>query len=336
MVEARAALLGAMRVGGGFGLSRRLARRGVRILCYHGIWRGQDGFSGDSMFMLAETFRARLALLKRWEWTVISLDDAVRGLAGDAPLPEDPVVITMDDAWYSSFADMLPALKALDMPATIYCDTGNLAAGLPVPHVMARYIRAIHRPGPLLADAERLYAAATDLATGREERLSAALAFAEAIGVDPGPYLKNRVFDPMTQAELAAAAQDGFAVELHTHNHSLHGFEPVAVADEIAQNRGVLAKVLGRRPETFRHFCYPSGETAPGVGATLSHLGIASATTLRPGIAFPGYDPMMLPRLLDGEHMSELAFEAELCGIGDQWRRVRASSRQVVKQKLAG
>src|SRR5205085_9712976 len=93
----------------------------VRILCYHGVWHLEEMFAGDSMFMRRQTFADRLDMLRRDGFNVISLDRALQG-----SLPPDSVVITIDVGWYRTYRDMIPALKAVGMPATIYCDTGNL------------------------------------------------------------------------------------------------------------------------------------------------------------------------------------------------------------------
>ena len=76
-------------------------------------------------------------------------------------------------------------------------------------------------------------------------------------------------------------------------------------------NREVLGQLLGMPPAHFRHFCYPSGMVPPDGGEALRSLGIASATTLQTGIAYPGADLLLLPRIIDGDHLSELEFEAE-------------------------
>ena len=327
MRRAKIAALHLMKRLGLFAAARRRSRRSLRILCYHGAWRGRDGFPGDSMFIRPETFAARLDFLQRHGFSVVTLDQAAAGLSGAAELPPDAVAITMDDGWYSSYADMLPALKRQGMPATVYCDSENLMAGLPIPHVMARYLRRIHAgDGPLDAEAEAAFDRATDLALDREARHAAALEFASRLRIDIEPYLAGRVFAYMTPEELAEAHSAGFAIELHSHRHSLHDFSPRKVEEEIALNRDALAACLGKPAADFRHFCYPSGRTAPGIGAALRRVGIVSATTLNPGMARRDADPLLLPRILDGDHLSMIEFEAELCGVGDLLRAIRRAA----------
>jgi peptidoglycan/xylan/chitin deacetylase (PgdA/CDA1 family) len=336
MKRTKIAVLYLMKMLGLFAVVRYLSRQNLCILCYHGAWRGRDGFPGDSMFIKPDTFAARLKLLQRRSFSVLTLDQAVVGLSGAAELPPCSVAITIDDGWYSTYADMLPTLKRHGMPATIYCDSENLVSGLPIPHVMARYLRRIHAGGPLSPEAEAAFERATDLKLDREDRYAAALEFARHLRIDIEPYLADRVFAYMTPGELADAHSDGFAIELHTHQHSLHDFSVCKIWGEVALNRDVLAALLGRSVASFRHFCYPSGQTAPGVGAVLRDLGIVSATTLEPGMAGRDADPLLLPRILDGGHLSTIEFEAELCGVSDLLRRIRRILRSAPGQISEG
>jgi peptidoglycan/xylan/chitin deacetylase (PgdA/CDA1 family) len=315
-----------LKKAGLFGLARKASQAGIRILCYHGVWRGSDRFAGDSMFMLERTFESRLALLRRLRFNVISLNEAVAALRGESTVPPDCVVITIDDGWYSTYAHMVPALKRHGMHATMYCDTKNLLSNLPVPHVMARYLRNIYAPHARLPpQAEDAFSRAIDLGLDAEVRYSAALEFADSLKLAGSSYATRRVFSYMTEDELMQTSRDGFAIELHTHSHSLADFSSAKIREQISLNREILGRLLSKSPADFRHFCYPGGALPPGGGDVLRSLGIISATTLQTAIAYPGADLLLLPRIIDGDHLSEPEFEAELCGIGDFLRRLRGS-----------
>jgi hypothetical protein len=89
--------------------------------------------------------------------------------------------------------------------------------------------------------------------------------------------------------------------------------------------------MTGSRPT---HFCYPSGRFERWNEDWLAAAGIESATTCVPGL--PGHDAstFRLGRFLDGEHISQIEFEAEIAGVMEMARRVRArvpgSSREAV------
>jgi peptidoglycan/xylan/chitin deacetylase (PgdA/CDA1 family) len=317
-------VLWALKICGGFYVARRYNRGRVRILCYHGVWIADDKFDGDQMFIRPQTFESRLRLLSSLQFEVISLDHAVEGLGGRKTLPDDAVVITIDDGWFGTFAHMVPALRRHGMPATLYCDSANLLSGTPVWHVMARYLANIHgterSPDPQMA---RLLGVATDPAASSDAKRDALAKLATSVGIELEHYVQARAFSYMSPAELRQAAATGLSIELHTHNHSLHNFEPEKIAEEIETNRAVLGEALGREPRSFTHFCYPSGATAPGVEQALERLGIRSGTTLIAGLAAPADDPLLLPRIIDGDQRTALEFEAELCGISALLRTVR-------------
>jgi peptidoglycan/xylan/chitin deacetylase (PgdA/CDA1 family) len=318
MRQAKRAGLRLMRALGLFRLMRFLTGKGVRILCYHGAWLGRDNFPGDTMFMHGATFASRLDSLVRLGYPVIPLELAVAGLAGRSVLPRAAVVLTIDDGWYGFYRDMWPALSRLGLPATLYVDTEHLLSLRPVPHVMARYFARIAG-----SDAATEIAATLDRSRALEARLESAEALGTRLGLDVARYVDDRAFAYMTPAELGAAAADGLDIQLHTHHHTLGDFSAATVAAELGANRAALAHLLGRAPDEFAHFCYPSGVHDPQVGPILARLGIASATTTDAGIAYPGADRYFLPRLLDGENLSQLEFEAELAGIGEFLRLCR-------------
>nr|WP_294505457.1 polysaccharide deacetylase family protein [uncultured Rhodopila sp.] len=320
-------LLRTARALGGFALARRLTRQGVRILCYHGTWRAMDGFAGDSMFIGKQTFRRRLETIRRLGYPVIRLSDAVRALRGEAALPDGSIVITIDDGWYGTYADMLPALREHGMPATLYCDSGTVQSRQAVPHVMARWLRAANGRGPLPEAAERAFAAATDIPAPLASRFAALDRFAAAAGIDPAPYKAARAFDYMLPEELRAAAEAGLDVQLHTHNHTLSDLSASSVKAEVAANRAALAEMLPASAAPLEHFCYPSGVCSAEAGETLASAGVISATTTAQGIARKGMNPYLLPRLLDGEQVSDIEFEAELSGFADFVRGLKAGAR---------
>lgn len=313
---------------GCFWIARQLTRRAARILCYHGTWLGRDDFRGDAMFMSAATFRARLEYLSAKGYPVLPLETAVMGLHGSRNVPAAPVVITIDDGWYSTFADMLPGLVHHGFPATLYCDSRHLESGAPLPHLMARYFRQLATIGNLDEVAEGLYRKAFDRELSTAERVEAAVAFGRQVGIDPELYLARRVFEYMTPDELRTFANTpGCTVELHTHRHTMGDHATEFIHREIADNRSALSRLLGRPPEAFTHFCYPSGEFSRSDADSLRDVGVVSATSTQQGIAFPSAGVMLLPRILDGENLSMLEFEAEVSGFMHLLRKLAGRAR---------
>jgi peptidoglycan/xylan/chitin deacetylase (PgdA/CDA1 family) len=322
MRQAKLALLRVVRMLGGFALARRLTGKGIRILCYHGTWRAADGFAGDAMFMGKDTFRRRLQTIRRLGYPVVPLANAVRALRGQGDVPDGSVVITIDDGWYGTYADMLPALLEHRMQATLYCDSGTLQSRRAVPHVMAAWLRKARGDVALTESAEAAFQAATDIPASVEARLAALDRFTAEAGIDQTPYRTTRAFEYMLPEELRDAASVGLNVQLHTHNHTLGDLSPATVIAEVAANRAALDAMLPASAPQREHFCYPSGVYSAKAAATLAGTGVISATTTRQGIAWKGMDPYLLPRLLDGEQVTDVEFEAELSGFADFLRQI--------------
>jgi peptidoglycan/xylan/chitin deacetylase (PgdA/CDA1 family) len=338
MAGRKSEILAKAKGAGLFTLARKRSARGVRILCYHGLWLGNDSFRGDSMFMQEATFRRRLDIIRREGYPVIPLADAIESLAGRGPqLPPASVVITIDDGWWSTAKGMLPALEAHAMPATLYCDTAQLLGKKPIGHVMARYLDLIAVATPRngrattidIEAAELARTAGRNLAAPMDDRIAGAKQLAAALSIDIEPYLASRAFGYMTPDELGAAATHGLDVQLHTHRHTLGDMSRQVIETEIHDNRDALARILKRPASAFNHFCYPSGVATQSAADALAGIGLKSSTTTVQGLAWPGMPLHLLPRLLDGENMSEIEFEAELCGLGDWLRQGKDAARRL-------
>lgn len=307
--------LHAARGAGLFKRARQSTSKAVRVLCYHGIWLGRRGFGGDTLFMRAETFAARMDLLKKLDYPIISLDQAVEALSGRAELPDSAVAITIDDGWYGTYAHMRPILNARSIPATLYCDTASIESGRPIPNVMAHYVHEV-LGRPRLSDLARWhFDAAMDSAQTYDGRWAGLERFARELQFDLKPWIDERAFSYMTANELRTfAATPKLEVQLHTHNHTLGDMSSLNIREEIMTNAAALARMLDVNANQFRHFCYPSGLTTADAAQTLNTLGIASSTTTVNGLCYASSDLHHLPRILDGDVISEIEFEAEISG----------------------
>ncbi len=87
---------------------------------------------------------------------------------------------------------------------------------------------------------------------------------------------------------------------------------------ELVENAEILEPIAGRK---LTHFCYPSGDLSAQQTEWLGELGIESATTTRHGFNHPDTPKMLLNRFLDSETISDIEFEAELCGFFETLRR---------------
>lgn len=336
MKHVKRTLLYIARALGGFRLSRHLTRRELRILCYHGFSVGNEFLCLPGMFMRAETFARRMAILDRMGLPVISLDEAVDKLKADL-IRNCEVVITFDDGWASNLSIAYPILKSHRFPATIYITTEHLGYGTEVFNVVLHYLflssplssvtfEGIHpeidghyevKPNVVPAVHRIIRAAARHLSLGeRQARLGR---MAAALGLDIDIVLQGDRFRLLTAEQIGQLSRDGVTIGLHTHTHDLPTESAEAVRAEITRNRDAVEAITGKRA---RHFCYPSGIHGEQHPEWLSAIGIESATTCDAGLNDSTTDCLLLRRYLDQENFSDIEFEASVAGFRHLLRRL--------------
>lgn len=328
-------ILAMVRALGGFYFARRLTRRHLRILCYHGGAIGDERLFNNKLFVTNSHVSARLDWLARKKFTPVSLDDAVNGLRRGHIGKDWPVVITVDDGWYSSRSHIIEPSLRQGFPITLYVASRVAELGLPVIDVVVNYIiwrasgRCVEISGfsPLpdgvydLMDTSshsRIASAVIDWLRGLPQysnELSEGLRqFAAMLGVDSDMLnLQSRRFSYLMPAELREIASMGCAIELHGHAHWYPENAPDLLRKDIEACRDFLLSCGLPRPA---HYCFPSGSFDHHAVAVFDELGVRSGTTCLPGLVDP-YRPnslCFLPRFLDGGGISKLEFEAEMSG----------------------
>lgn len=342
-------ILLAAKYAGLFFVGRMLTAKKVRILAYHGIWLGGDHF-GNFLYMSAEKFKTRMALLARWHYPVVSLSDLYPDKMS-AGLPACATVITIDDGWYGSYSKMLPVLEEHHYPATIYLTTYYCLNQRPVIDVALQYLFQIVDvtrcpsislprydlgPLPVATREQRSDALAKALAVcnlldsdcQRQEFLRQLCTLAY---IDYRALVEERWFHLMTPAEVEDATTRGITFELHTHHHRITHVGKDCLASEIVANRLHIENLTGRIPA---HFCYPSGRFTPELWPGLKDCKIRSATTTDIGLADANTPKYALPRILDGEQISELEFEAEMSGFLELKRELARGLRKLLPPRV--
>lgn len=337
-------VLHAARCVGLFRLCRKLTRRHLRILCYHGISMRDEHEWQPGLFLSAALFRARLDWLRRHGFRVLRLGDAVESLYADR-LPDDATVITFDDGWSGTWKHGGPALAEHGFPATIYVTTYYAGKKIPVYNVAVRYLFWRTQTASLdlsavgegleggydLTDPARKAQAREKVVEHGDDHLDAPgkqdllRRLGGLLGLDIDALLQERICALMTFDEVAEAVEAGIDIQLHTHRHHLAFEDRGQVEREITDNRDALEPIVRR---SLDHLCYPNGDYHPRIWPWLSGLGVRSATTTRAGFNTPRSHPLELHRFLDGEHIRWIEFEAEMCGVLELLRRLRARLRR--------
>lgn len=311
------------------------------ILCYHGVSIDDEHEWSPSLYMSPARFRRRMERLRAGGYSVIPLDKALT-LLYERRLPPRSVSLTFDDGAADFFLRAHPILCEFDLPATVYLTTYYCGHPKPVFGVFASYlmwkargrtIDARQLAGPealwdLRSAAGRRQALAQLTQWVSTERLPAAAkdelaaAIANLLGLDYQALVERRILQLMTAEEVATLARAGIGFELHSHRHRVP-LDRALFLRELDENRQFIQQYAsaGTAPA---HFCYPSGVHRPEFLPWLAEAGVRSATTCESGMATVDTKPLLLPRVIDGEHLTEVEFESWLSGIGAFLPRRRA------------
>lgn len=304
-----------------FGLSRRIYRRRLNILCYHGFSLHDEHVFRPKLFMTAATFARRMAHLADLGYRVVTLDHALRRLdSGEADLRE--VVVTIDDGFHSVLAVAAPVLNAHGFPATLYMTSYYSQHAHPVFRLAVRYMFWKGRPDGIDAAAfvpdgafserplcERIVQYG-ERHLDEAGRMALLRRLGDATGVPLAAIEDGRALSLLTPAELRRLAEYGIDVQLHTHRHRFP-LEAEALTDEIEANQRFLAACEWRQR---RHLCYPSGRWNSDMWPVMQRCGVVTATTCDAGLNRRDTPRLALHRFLDNETISDIQFEAELCG----------------------
>ena len=303
-------------------------RRRLLILCYHGVSLRDEHEWDPLLHVSPATFARRMALIESHRCHVLPLEEALDRLYAGT-LPERSVVLTFDDGFYDFIVGADPVLKAYGYPATVYLTTQRCEHNFPIVGLFSSYVLWMNRHRVLAGrDLPGLADEQYSLATPEQRnvvlgRLDAAIQswkpavkddvmrqLARRLDVDYDAFRADRLLTLMNPGEVTALAASGVDFQLHTHRHRTP--ENLEVfASEVALNRERLERMTGKTPT---HFCYPSGRYRAGYLPCLRAAGIKSATTCDHGLADASAEPLLLPRFLDNERVSDEEFQAWLTG----------------------
>jgi peptidoglycan/xylan/chitin deacetylase (PgdA/CDA1 family) len=305
----------------------RWRRSRLLILCYHGVSLEDEHLWNPSLYVPSGLLQQRLSMLRRAGCTVLPLTEAVERLY-EGSLPARSVALTFDDGMYDFYRQAFPILKEFQFPATLYLTTAYCEYNRPVFDLMCGYLlwqgrgRTLTLPEILPAtlrldaqgrvDAERALKAYVRQQGRTEPQKDELLgSLAAALAIDYAELCDKRMLHLVNPAEARELAAAGIDIQLHTHNHRI-SLRRDRFTREIAENRKRIEQVS---PVSPRHFCYPSGYHKPEFLPWLRDAGIDSATTCEPGLASPGSDRLLLPRLVDSGALSWSEFRGWLSGV---------------------
>lgn len=309
----------------------------VAILCFHSTSRRDEHEFWPGVFVSPDRLQQILDFLEGSPYQPVSLGDALRHLRGEVRY-EYPVVITIDDGWWTSVTDMVPALEARKIPATLYVTTHYVKHRIPVVNVCMQYLMWKSQARELrftLDGRERHFAASNRVQLMRKAqaalqghsdatKLAVLHEMADRLGVDASIF-EDRLFELASFDELQPLVDSPYIdLQLHTHRHQVPEHDE-ALAEELVKNRKLLQQGL-EGLGALEDFCYPSGVWRPSQLDTLRTLGLRSATTLDGGLNRIGCDPLTLKRTLVSNDHSLAQLRLGMSGLEQSLRgRLRRS-----------
>lgn len=333
------------RILGLFAVARWVTRNRLRILGYHGIWF-LDGHYGNRLFMSPSKFQSRMEWLKNSGYPIISLEKAIDDLTRSNLTPCS-TVITIDDGWYGTYLHMLPLFEKYGLPATLYVYTGAVDSQKALPNILLPALIQLTKKKTLSVNSPSCYSKLEyDLSSHSAKQDSAekilnifwglkenfvedfCRRIASELGFDYDDIIRTRQFSFMNYEEISDANRRGLDIQLHTDSHRLNPKFPESISKEIVSNREKLRPHVN---SSLEHFCYPGGIHSAEMYSYLEINGVKSATLVDTGLVAPESNKYSLKRILDGQDISQLEFEAEISGFMELARDIRKTIASLLK-----
>lgn len=323
-----------------FSLSRKLTSNGLRILCYHGFTNSDESLFRPKLFITERLFKQRLEKISKMGFSVISLDKAVSMLESGV-VPENSIVITVDDGWLGVESIAWPLLKEYKFDWTLYLTTYYAEKQTQVMNVAIQYLCWKAQKGEydfstlegfnrtiiqLKNEADSDFLTQDLIKFGEQlPNASATQKFVECVAdifnKEQSLFDQSNMFYIIGMKTAGLMSADGVDIQLHTHRHTLGGTSKTALNKELTDNKNSIQKTTEKR---LVHFCFPSGYYENMHLSWLKEQGIISATTCKPGLNYSNTPLLELNRFLDGENISAIEFEAELSGFTELLRKSRS------------
>jgi peptidoglycan/xylan/chitin deacetylase (PgdA/CDA1 family) len=269
-------------------------------------------------------FRRQVEYLKS-SFDIVSLDNALKRGITTRPA----AVLTFDDGGAGNYTHLLPLIKELRVPVTVFVATGHIESGRL--YWFDRVVNALQVSAPLNLDLQDvglgLYTVGPPSGGANWAQIQRLLMDIKRAGVERNEELADLVESRASVAgggiraplqamtieqvrELAACPH--ITVGAHSHAHSLltQMSADGAVAD-VAKSRQLLQRWTNQPVD---HFAYPSGEYNDQVRKGVIACGFRTAVTTEPRLWRPGCDLFAIPRMGVGRYDSASRFRLTLCG----------------------
>jgi peptidoglycan/xylan/chitin deacetylase (PgdA/CDA1 family) len=301
----------------------QVSANGITVLMYHDLGADDDDYPVWQL-VKESSFRAQMAYL-RSVYDIVGLDDAVRQRQSLSSSDRPRAVITFDDGLSGNADYLLPIVRELRLPVTIYVATEHLERQRPA--WTDRVVNALQYREPAQLRLERFGLGRVAITGSTDvERWASIQRLLDAIKPMPRPAADDVAAEieaqaggsipallPLSLQQLAdLAAEPLVTLGSHTHGHELlDQLDDDAAAATISRSVELLRSWTGR---SIDHFAYPNGSYRPSTVEVVRSLGFASATTVAKGIWRRTDSVFEIPRVHVSRFDSQDRFVAETLG----------------------
>jgi peptidoglycan/xylan/chitin deacetylase (PgdA/CDA1 family) len=301
------------------GLQWRATRGGaLTILCYHTIGPDQGGAEGWSVLRSSD-FREQMShVLANYE--IVEFDGSI---LADPPEGRPRAVITFDDGDRGLHKYLLPTLREMPFPVTVYVATEQIETGKTL--WFDRVINALNAPGEVQITGLGSWHIPAETGAARWDVVRQVLAALKNVDPEKREALSDLVvkqghgpnkqaLGPMTRSQLVELSETpGVTIGSHSHGHELLDQIPLDDAREsMARSRALLQDWTG---QDVRHFAFPNGNHNAMLRDVVRNLGFETAAILEERLASPRVDPFAVPRISIGRFDNWARFRLRLTGI---------------------
>jgi peptidoglycan/xylan/chitin deacetylase (PgdA/CDA1 family)/glycosyltransferase involved in cell wall biosynthesis len=315
----------AMEMFGTFSLLRWINRRELVVLLYHGVNRRGAGEQIDNLHVPKKTFRRQMKWLRR-KFTLVTLEQALAGLDGSAPLPKRAALVTFDDAFQNNLGIAAPILSSFGIPAVVFVPTKFVGTDHAYwnEELESRLLNTSARAVILPTTGGRLL-----WLRNFEERRESYRVLSSRLK-EMAPEDRDHVWDDLKQQlsgashaesarerhlrweELQELRKYGFAIGSHTVSHTLlPGISIPEATSELEQSKSELETRLGA---SVIAFAYPNGDWNSDVREAVERAGYKCAFTVEAGGNNHLTDPFLMRRVSINSRMSFSEFVAGISG----------------------
>ncbi|MFH1752628.1 MAG: methyltransferase domain-containing protein [Candidatus Omnitrophota bacterium] len=338
-------------------ITMRLLRRKTAILMYHGFARekvktGIENHQGKHLDIAR--FDDQMRYLKN-HYNPISLPDFIRSFRDKRPIPDNSVIVTLDDGYESNYLLAYPILKRYGIPAALFVTTGFVENKDFL--WVDRIEYAISRTGADALKIEILGRARSFDLMGRESRIRCEARLRSLLKRLPrdkrGPIideierqLKVRlshdnappIYRPLQWGQIREMADSGLVtIGSHTHSH----IAPALCGEKEALEELSLSKeIIEDKTERICDiFCYPNGGAGDFNARTKRYLksaGYLCGLVNIPGFSSASSDVYKLRRFGLSEDPDIEEFIMTLSGIARLPGTIRGAAFKISKRMGPG